>query len=230
MSNENTFLPDTLTFEFVQTVINKLRFSKETECGLSKENIMEIISFCSNNCLRYQDNLARINPKQQNDDNYFIVIGDLHGQYTSLLSIFDQFGYPTENHVYVLLGDYVDRGMYGIEILTTLCLLKLYNPQSIYFLRGNHESIAMNKEYGFTLELKQKFGDVNNKENDNEIEDMLKVCSDLYQSLPLACVIAQTAFCAHAGIFSRNQLTQPGYLNEINEINRFIHNYQMDLF
>lgn len=239
MSNENTFLPETITFEYCQTIINKLRNSTETNCGLTKEQIIEIISFCSNNCLRYQDNLLKINPKQQNDDNYFIVIGDLHGQYHSLLSIFDQFGYPTENHVYVLLGDYVDRGMYGIEILTTLCLLKLHNPESIYFLRGNHESLAMNDEYGFTVELKQKFGDKQNSlfnqqlENikdgkceqnvdDEDIIDIKKCCGYLFQSLPLACVIAKTAFCAHAGIFSRNQLTQPGYLNEINEINRFI--------
>eukprot|EP00727_Mastigamoeba_balamuthi_P002950 m51a1_g12652 hypothetical protein (530) ;mRNA; f:420-2823 len=48
-------------------------------------------------------------------DSRLIVVGDLHGQLTDLVTIFGQYGYPSETNVYVFNGDYVDRGPHGLE-------------------------------------------------------------------------------------------------------------------
>ena len=48
------------------------------------------------------------------------------------------------------------------------------------------------------------------------------ICGEFFKSLPLAATIADTCFCSHGGIFSKNHLTQPGNVNDINIIDRFI--------
>jgi hypothetical protein len=58
----------------------------------------------------------------------------------------------------IFLGDYTDRGAYGVEVLYTLFRLKLANPDRVFMARGNHEEASLQARYGFLAEGKSKYG------------------------------------------------------------------------
>lgn len=93
--------------------------------------------------------------------------GDLHGDVHSVVAWFDWlnknkyldgFKLTRPNLYVVMLGDYTDRGTYGIEVLYTLLRLKLANPDHVCLIRGNHEDVTLAMNYGFLAEIHAKYG------------------------------------------------------------------------
>jgi len=62
------------------------------------------------------------------------------------------------NFYMIFLGDYTDRGSYGIEVLYTLFRLRLANPDHMFLARGNHEEVSLQSRYGFLAEAQGKYG------------------------------------------------------------------------
>ena len=73
-----------------------------------------------------------------------LVIGDLHGDLESLISILQTSGFTrklaaNKASTLIFLGDYGDRGAHSAEVYYTILRLKLAFPEQVVLLRGNHE-------------------------------------------------------------------------------------------
>lgn len=87
------------------------------------------------------------------------VLGDLHGNIDDLLIYEDQLWplAPMANAPNVLfLGDYVDRGDYGIEVVCYLFAMKILAPTKFFLLRGAHEIRDVQRKFSFYQECKNK--------------------------------------------------------------------------
>ncbi|MBD3273534.1 hypothetical protein GF385_04270 [Candidatus Dependentiae bacterium] len=104
------------------------------------------------------------------DFNNFIIVGDLHGNYFDFIYIIrklisegilnDQLKLK-KNYKILFLGDIVDRGNKSLELILFIFLLKILNKESVFVLKGNHESYSISVGYGFGKELFYKSIDIN---------------------------------------------------------------------
>ncbi|XP_078589975.1 uncharacterized protein LOC144870093 [Branchiostoma floridae x Branchiostoma japonicum] len=76
------------------------------------------------------------------------VPGDIHGQYTDLLRLFEYGGFPSEVN-YLFLGDYVDRGKQSLETICLLLAYKIKYPENFVLSRENHKDASINWINGF---------------------------------------------------------------------------------
>jgi len=96
----------------------------------------------------------------------FIIMGDFHGSFMTFirhLLRFREIGIMSntceldKDYHLIFLGDIVDRGIYGYEIMILLYLLKLRNPNNVHINRGNHEELNTSMDYGLYDQMKKQF-------------------------------------------------------------------------
>ncbi len=136
-----------------------------------------------NNILELEPAVLRIDPRAMES---IMLVGDIHGDLDALDFVMGMREELDCKHM-LFLGDYVDRGVQGTEVLIKLFRLKLKEPQNIFLLRGNHETVDMNIYYGFFEEI-------------GFDRDFLQNVSRTYDRLPVATVISGHTFCVHGGI------------------------------
>ncbi|AAM29798.1 metallophosphoesterase [Methanosarcina mazei] len=156
--------------EFIVTSLRKAR--KKQELRLIMPEI--------NGILESEPAVLRIDPE------LIMLIGDIHGNLDALefiIAMRKKLGCKK----ILFLGDYVDRGTEGTEVLIELFRMKLEEPEDVFLLRGNHESADMNIYYGFFEEI-------------DFDRDFLLEISRTYERLPVAALVSGHTFCVHGGI------------------------------
>ena len=133
------------------------------------------------------------------------IVGDIHGQYYDLLRILEIGGDPN-NTSYLFLGDYVDRGVFSVEVILLLYALKINHPKTIHILRGNHECRHLTSHFNFRQEVLHKY--------DLETYELIM---ESFDCMPLACILNKKFFCVHGGISPELET-----LRDIEVMNRFI--------
>ena len=163
---------------------------------LLKVDMLKLI-FLAHNILKSEPNVLEISDP-------IAVLGDIHGQFYDLIKILAIAGTP-EHTKYIFLGDYIDRGAFSIETITLVLSLKVFYPESVFLLRGNHETRTMASGYGFRKECLIKYD-----------EEVYFAFADLFDTFPIAAVINNLIFLVHGGLSNKLQK-----ISDINLINRF---------
>jgi len=117
----------------------------------------------------------------------FLVVGDTHGDEESTsnaLKIADKEGLKL-----LFLGDYVDRGPGQMENIVKLLESKLSWRDNLIILRGNHETVEMNRWYGFMDLVYHRYD-----------AELYECFARLFSKLPYSALIHKKIFAVHGGV------------------------------
>jgi serine/threonine-protein phosphatase PP1 catalytic subunit len=167
--------------DFIQRLLD-VGYTGKVSKSLCLKN-PEIVAICqaAREILLSQPTLIELSPPVK-------IVGDVHGQYSDLIRLFEMCGFPPAAN-YLFLGDYVDRGKQSLETFLLLLCYKIKYPENFFLLRGNHECANVTRVYGFYDECKRR---CNIK--------TWKTFVDVFNCLPIAAIVASKIFCVHGGL------------------------------
>lgn len=160
------------------------------------------------------------------EEDIFYVLGDIHGDINSFRYFLENirfFDSNEENIHIVFLGDYIDRGLYGLNVLLGILFLKIYYNEKIILLKGNHElwkENEKNKEIISTAESDNMFLEFWKDYFNMEIIRKLK---NFFDILPAILILGNQIILVHGGIprpRTRDGNLGYDYLETLNQLNQ----------
>ncbi|KAL5390276.1 Palmitoyl-protein thioesterase 1 [Paraphaeosphaeria sporulosa] len=198
-SYDGAKLGDKITLEFVEDMIERFKNGKKLALKYVYQIIIAVMEI-----VRNEPTMVEVDVEEGQE---ITVCGDTHGQYFDLLNIFKLAGKPSEKHMFLFNGDFVDRGSWSTEICLLLYAYKWLYPSKFFLNRGNHETDDMNRMYGFEGECRAKYTK----------DRVFKLFSESFSALPLATLIGKKYFVLHGGLFSDDKVT----LDDVRKLDRF---------
>ena len=168
---------------------------------LHKDSVQKLLRSCYRS-FQTLPNTTKMTVKQ---GERLTIVGDIHGQLPDLLYIIESSGLPSATNKYIFNGDFVDRGVWGVEVMCILMALYLSCPNQVTLNRGNHEDFAICCAYGFQAECCAKYDEVT-----------FGMFVEVFSYLPLFATINETIFILHGGLFHTANVT----LKELDKIKR----------
>ncbi|CAG9329576.1 unnamed protein product [Blepharisma stoltei] len=169
----------------------------QREGRIAKTDALQLIDIATN-IFRSEENLLFL-------QDPVTIVGDIHGQLYDMFKMFEIGGNP-ENTKYLFLGDYVDRGVYSIEVVFLLYAIKINFPQTFYMIRGNHECRQMTTYFNFRTECIYKY--------DIEVYDRIM---ESFDCIPISCLINRKFLALHGGISPELRT-----IEDLTRLNRFV--------
>lgn len=179
--------------EAINQLLSALGHPPGTEVSLPEEVLIKIVRASRSIFLRQPMLLELEAPIN--------ICGDTHGQYSDLLKLFESVGFPGSQN-YLFLGDYVDRAKQSVETIILCFCFKIKYQNNFFMLRGNHESAALNRIYGFYDECKRRYS-----------VKLWRIFCDCFNCMPVAAVVADKIVCMHGGLSP--ELEELGQIFEI---------------
>ncbi|KAG6842227.1 serine/threonine protein phosphatase Pzh1 [Blastosporella zonata] len=167
--------------DMIQRLLDVGYTGKVSKSLCLKNNEITAICLAARDVFLSQPTLVELSPPVK-------IVGDVHGQYSDLIRLFEMCGFPPAAN-YLFLGDYVDRGKQSLETILLLLCYKIKYPENFFLLRGNHECANVTRVYGFYDECKRR---CNIK--------TWKTFIDVFNCLPIAAIVASKIFCVHGGL------------------------------
>jgi diadenosine tetraphosphatase ApaH/serine/threonine PP2A family protein phosphatase len=144
--------------------------------------------------LTISERLVKIEPLGET-----LVIGDLHGDLESLITILHSSGFTrklvaSKDATTIFLGDYGDRGALSAEVYYTILKLKLTFPEQVILLRGNHEGPEdlMASPHDLPMNFQARF-----KENWTTVYSKVR---ELFPYLYNAVLVEERYLMVHGGL------------------------------
>ncbi len=208
--------------EILSSLINPNINSYELN-NILKANLDSII-YCIDDLANYYKKLPKWLLLKSNEKNEFLIVGDIHGDYNSLLNVMFWKNFFKDINI-IFLGDFVDRGPKSNEVILTALLLNYIFKDSIFIIPGNHEL------YKYFQYQNPEFW-----QQEGIITKLYEPLGNLIENLPLIINIDNDITLLHGGFFSYdlNSNKDIEFINIIKKENKLlsylIKNYEEKVF